>query len=442
VSEDADKSAAKGGRKRRRRRRPEGRSGSAPRTEPSGDSSQGGGARRKRKRRRGPSGPRRQESGRDSRPARPPLSDSAEPATEPKPLYDDALAPQFEEFETTIDERWGDDSDAPTPDVELAADLPPAPAADDPDPASEDLPELEDADAAIANVVGIHFAPAGKIYLYDGGDETLAVGDRVVVEGDRGDRLGTVAVASQRKPPPRGLRRVLRRVGADDLRKVDERKDYARRVTQRARELAREAKLPIKVFRTEATASRLNIYFSCDDKVDARRLSRSLSKDFPEKIELRQTGVRDEAKMIGGIGSCGMELCCSTWLPAFVPVSIKNAKDQGLVLNPSKVSGQCGRLKCCLVYEQETYARLRKGLPKLGKRVITPDGLEGRVVEVDVLRQRIRVNLGRGEFQIFGRGDLKPMFPSQPQGQPKSKKTQKRNPEAQSKEKSKEEPTS
>ena len=99
--------------------------------------------------------------------------------------------------------------------------------------------------------------------------------------------------------------------------------------------------------------------------------------------ELRQTGVRDEAKIVGGIGSCGRELCCTTWLPAFVPVSIKHAKDQGLVLNPSKVSGQCGRLKCCLVYEQATYAEARKGLPKLGKRVVTETG-DGRVVEVDV----------------------------------------------------------
>jgi cell fate regulator YaaT (PSP1 superfamily) len=125
--------------------------------------------------------------------------------------------------------------------------------------------------------------------------------------------------------------------------------------------------------------------------------------------------VRDEAKMVGGIGSCGQELCCTTWLPEFVPVSIKMAKDQGLVLNPTKVSGQCGRLKCCLVYEQATYAEMRKGLPKLGKRVITPTG-EGRVVEVDVLRQRIRVAYGPGESTVHPAGDVKPMFPPQTQG--------------------------
>jgi cell fate regulator YaaT (PSP1 superfamily) len=115
--------------------------------------------------------------------------------------------------------------------------------------------------------------------------------------------------------------------------------------------------------------------------------------------------------MVGGIGSCGQELCCTTWLPEMVPVSIKMAKDQGLVLNPTKVSGQCGRLKCCLVYEQATYAEMRKGLPKLGKRVITPHG-EGRVVEVDVLRQRIRVATGPGEFHVLAAGEVTPMFPS------------------------------
>nr|MBP6849912.1 hypothetical protein [Kofleriaceae bacterium] len=128
-----------------------------------------------------------------------------------------------------------------------------------------------------------------------------------------------------------------------------------------------------------------------------------------------QVGARDEAKQVGGIGSCGQELCCSTWLPEFVPVSIKMAKDQGMVLSPTKVSGQCGRLKCCLVYEQATYAELRKGLPKLGKRVITASG-EGRVVEVDVIRQRVRVAFGPGESQMMPASEVKPMFP--PQGKP------------------------
>jgi len=126
--------------------------------------------------------------------------------------------------------------------------------------------------------------------------------------------------------------------------------------------------------------------------------------------------VRDEAKAVGGIGSCGLTLCCTTWLPDFVPVSIKMAKDQGLVLSPTKVSGQCGRLKCCLVYEQAGYAELRKGLPKLGKRVIGARG-EARVVEVDVLRQRVRVSYGPGDTEVVAATEVRPMFPSgnQPQ---------------------------
>jgi cell fate regulator YaaT (PSP1 superfamily) len=145
--------------------------------------------------------------------------------------------------------------------------------------------------------------------------------------------------------------------------------------------------------------------------VDLRALLRDLGAATGARVELRQIGARDEAKLVGGIGSCGLELCCSTWLPEMVPVSIKMAKDQGLVLNPTKVSGQCGRLKCCLVYEQATYAELRKGLPRLGKRVITAHG-EGRVVEVDVLRQRIRVATGPGELHVLTADEIQPLFPS------------------------------
>src|SRR5438105_14110663 len=122
------------------------------------------------------------------------------------------------------------------------------------------------------------------------------------------------------------------------------------------------------------SAGKLLSFFASDERVDFRGLVKDLAARLHTRIEMRQIGARDEAKIVGGIGSCGRELCCSTWLPAFVPVSIKMAKDQGLVLNPSKVSGQCGRLKCCLVYEQATYAEMRRGLPKLGKRVITPTG--------------------------------------------------------------------
>jgi cell fate regulator YaaT (PSP1 superfamily) len=322
-----------------------------------------------------------------------------------------------------VERAWGDDSEAPTPEVMLAADLPPEPTVDDPEPASahwldEEAPEPADEHAAVRNPVGVKFATAGKIYLFDAGDERYRVGERVVVDTERGPRIATVAVTPVRREITRGpLRRVLRRPGKNDQKNLDRNRERDREVLRAARELAREIELPVKVFRAELSlgGGKATVYFSTDDKVDARRLARELGQRAHIRVELRQTGVRDEAKMVGGIGSCGQELCCTTWLPAFVPVSIKNAKDQGLVLNPSKVSGQCGRLKCCLVYEQETYAELRKGLPKLGKRVITDEG-EGRVVEVDVLRQRIRVSLVQGDIQVFAAHEVRPMFPSQQPG--------------------------
>jgi cell fate regulator YaaT (PSP1 superfamily) len=348
----------------------------------------------------------------------------------PPPVEVDSVDAGWDELAVTApprapsesDRAWGDDSDAPTPEVALAADLPADPPAEDPDPATahwldDDAPARVE-HAAVRNPVGVKFTTAGKIYLFDAGDERYAVGETVVVDTERGPRVGTVAVAAVRREITRGpLRRVLRRPGRNDQRKLDANRGRDREVLQAARELARELELPVKVFRAELSfGGKAIVYFSTDDKVDARRLARELTQKVHLRVELRQTGVRDEAKMVGGIGSCGQELCCTTWLPAFVPVSIKNAKDQGLVLNPSKVSGQCGRLKCCLVYEQETYAELRKGLPKLGKRVVTEQG-EGRVVEVDVLRQRVRVSLVQGDIQVFTADEVKPMFPSQQQGQ-------------------------
>jgi hypothetical protein len=183
-----------------------------------------------------------------------------------------------------------------------------------------------------------------------------------------------------------------------------------------AKDKAAALRLPLKVFRVElfgqlGRGARLNVYYTTDERLDLRDFLREVSGAIGGRVELRQLGVRDEAKAVGGIGSCGLTLCCTTWLPDFVPVSIKMAKDQGLVLSPTKVSGQCGRLKCCLVYEQAAYAELRKGLPKLGKRVIAARG-EGRVVEVDVLRQRIRVSYGPGDTEVVPATAVRPLFPS------------------------------
>ena len=166
------------------------------------------------------------------------------------------------------------------------------------------------------------------------------------------------------------------------------------------------------MFRVElhGGGSRAIFYFAADQRIDFRELVRELASRVHARVEMRQVGVRDEAKMVGGIGSCGRELCCSTFLPKFAPVSIKMAKNQNLALNPTKVSGQCGRLKCCLVYEEANYVEAAKRLPRSGKRVTTPEGV-GRVGDVDVLRERVRVYFEDQPPKIFAASDVRLLGP-------------------------------
>ena len=261
--------------------------------------------------------------------------------------------------------------------------------------------------------VGVRFRPAGKIYDFDPGLLLLARDDRVLVETERGPSLGTVATPPRHRAVTRPLRRVIKKADRRDLGREDRTLQRERDIFRTALEHVRGTDLPVKMVSAESTTdgSRVTLFFSAEDRLELRDLIADLSELLHTRVELKQIGARDAAKVAGGLGVCGRELCCTTWLPEFVPVSIKMAKDQGLVLNPSKVAGQCGRLKCCLVYEQATYAELRKGLPKLGKRVIAARG-EGRVVEVDVLRQRIRVSYGPGDTEVVPAAEVKPLFPS------------------------------
>jgi cell fate regulator YaaT (PSP1 superfamily) len=254
--------------------------------------------------------------------------------------------------------------------------------------------------------------PAGRISWCDAGDASYTPGERVLVDSDRGARLAWIATPPQRRTTrDRGLRRVIRRANDHDLRGERDGEADRAHALRVAKDQAAALRLPLKVFRVEKSGGKLVVYYTSDDRLDLRDFVHGVGTATGARVELRQLGVRDEAKVVGGIGSCGLTLCCTTWLPDFVPVSIKMAKDQGLVLSPTKVSGQCGRLKCCLVYEQAGYAELRKGLPKLGKRVISARG-EGRVVEVDVLRQRVRVSYAPGESEVLPATEVKPMFPS------------------------------
>lgn len=316
-------------------------------------------------------------------------------------------------------EQWGVDDAGPAPEIALGPDMPADAPPDDPDPLT--YPLLEAASAAlgddVASVVGVRFVAGGRLQWFDAGEGDYAVGERVIVDSERGQRLGWVgAPPARRATRDRGLRRVVRRANDNDLRGEREGEGDKARALRIAKDKAAALRLPLKVYRVELSGpmgrgGKANVYYTSDERLDLRELIRDLGNALSARIELRQLGVRDEAKAVGGIGSCGLTLCCTTWLPDFVPVSIKMAKDQGLVLSPTKVSGQCGRLKCCLVYEQAGYAELRKGLPKLGKRVIAPKG-EGRVVEVDVLRQRVRVSYGPGESEVLPATEVKPLFPS------------------------------
>ncbi|HEY5936246.1 MAG TPA: regulatory iron-sulfur-containing complex subunit RicT [Kofleriaceae bacterium] len=315
---------------------------------------------------------------------------------------------------------WGTDDDAPAPTIVLAPDLPADAPAEDEDPVSYPLLEAASAQLGgeVASVCGVRFVPGGRVSWFDAAGADYAAGDRVLVDSERGARLGWIAAPPvRRQTRDRGMRRVVRRANERDLETEREGEAERGRALRLAKDLAATLRLPLKVFRVEVLGqlgrgAKLNLYYTTDERLDLRDFVREIGRELQgSRIELRQLGVRDEAKAVGGIGSCGLTLCCTTWLPDFVPVSIKMAKDQGLVLSPTKVSGQCGRLKCCLVYEQAGYAELRKGLPKLGKRVIGTRG-EGRVVEVDVLRQRVRVSYGPGDTEVVPAAEVKPLFPS------------------------------
>jgi cell fate regulator YaaT (PSP1 superfamily) len=268
------------------------------------------------------------------------------------------------------------------------------------------------------NVVGVRLGRGalGRLLECDAGELTLGVGQQVIVEVEQSTRLATVSVASHRRLVTSAPgRRVLRRATENDLRLVERTRAKEAQATQVCREVLRTQRLAMKLVKVELSltgAPRAVCTFASDERVDFRPLLRALGQRLQARVELRQVGSRDEAKAVGGIGSCGRELCCTTFLPKFEPISIKVAKDQNIVLNPVKVAGQCGRLKCCLIYEHDTYQQLRKGLPKQGKRVGTPDG-EGRVAEVDVLHQRIRVGFGDGSSRSYPAHSVQPMAPPQ-----------------------------
>jgi cell fate regulator YaaT (PSP1 superfamily) len=246
------------------------------------------------------------------------------------------------------------------------------------------------------NIAGVRLSPTGRTLECDAGALDLRRGDAVMVDDGRGLWLATVSLASAERPARAPACRAVRRPDERDRARAAAHRAREDEALAHARERARARQLGIKLFRAELTqgggaGERLMFYFSSDQRVDFRDLVKDLGARFQLRIELRQVGVRDEAKMVGGIGSCGRELCCTTFLPQFAPVTIRTAKNQNLVLNPSKVSGQCGRLKCCLVYEEAMYVEAARALPRPGKPVTTPEG-PGRVEDVQILTGKVRVS--------------------------------------------------
>lgn len=249
-------------------------------------------------------------------------------------------------------------------------------------------------------VVGIRFRPAGRIYYFDPQAQSYATGQYVIVETVRGVEAGRVVIASKKMlegdlSDP--LKPVLRLATEDELRMMLSYKSKEKDALVRCADRIADHKLPMKLVEAEYTfdGSRLTFYFTADERVDFRALVRDLAAQFRTRIELRQIGARDQAKLQGGLGPCGKSLCCSSWISDFGVISIKMAKEQGLPLNPSKISGVCGRLLCCLSYENENYIQAKQSMPQIGAMLNTPSG-PGKVVSINVPKHSVEVMLESG----------------------------------------------
>ena len=245
-------------------------------------------------------------------------------------------------------------------------------------------------------VIGVRFRQAGKIYNFSPADFQVKVGDHVIVETARGIEYGSVVqgireVADDKVIMP--LKSVIRIATEEDDKKAIENNEKEKKAFKICKEKIAKHGLEMKLIETEYTFdnNKVLFYFTADGRIDFRELVKDLASVFKTRIELRQVGVRDETKMLGGIGICGRTLCCNTYLSEFIPVSIKMAKEQSLSLNPTKISGICGRLMCCLKNEQEAYEELNSNLPDIGEKVKTFDGFKGEVVSVNVLRQKVKI---------------------------------------------------
>lgn len=274
----------------------------------------------------------------------------------------------------------------------------------------------------MTEVIGVRFKQVGKIYYFSPNGEQMPVGEKVIVETARGIECGEVAI-SNREVDDEGivkpLKAVIRIANKEDLKHIEENKIKEKKAFKICLEKIAKHKLDMKLVNVEYTFdnNKILFYFTADGRVDFRELVKDLASVFKTRIELRQIGVRDEAKMLGGLGICGRPFCCSSFLGEFQPVSIKMAKEQGLSLNPVKISGTCGRLMCCLKYEQNAYEDLLRITPKVGAYVSTSEG-KGTVTEISLLTGLVKVRLDKasdGAPMVFDRNAVRVLKDARPQ---------------------------
>jgi len=271
----------------------------------------------------------------------------------------------------------------------------------------DDLPEFDFTDGrTLMDVVGVKLHVSGRVSQYDCQDMHFEQGDEVIVETGRGLALGEVVIpATRRVTGGEKLSRVIRKATQHDMRQRERNRSKETEAFRICQELIDSLRLAMKLIRVDYLhgGNKAVFYFSAEGRIDFRELVRDLARRLHIRVEMRQIGVRDAARMLGGLGSCGLRLCCNRYIREFAPVSIRMAKDQDLVLNPEKVSGICGRLMCCLAYEDEVYREAARDMPRVGRRVSTPSGV-GRIKDRDVLKRVVRVQLaeeqGLREFKV------------------------------------------
>ena len=282
----------------------------------------------------------------------------------------------------------------------------------------------------MAVIIGVRFKDGGKVYYFDPGEARPAQDDYVVVETARGTECGRVSLTAREvgeNELVRPLRQILRVATPGDIAQLEENRRREGRAFGICQQKIAEHGLEMKLVEVEYSfdGSKILFYFTADGRVDFRELVKDLASVFHTRIELRQIGVRDEAKMLGGLGICGREFCCASFLRDFQPVTIRMAKEQGMSLNPTKISGACGRLMCCLKYEQDAYEDLIKTTPRVNSSVVTPDG-RGTVVEANLLTGMLKVRLEgeMSEVRVYHKDELNGGVRRQPSESPTSRPAQ------------------